>query len=52
MIARHRTHIINLRRDARVHTNATDVEVHDIQQLLHLIAALRALDAVNAVERV
>ncbi|MBJ6122628.1 RelA/SpoT family protein [Sphingomonas mollis] len=55
VIGQHRANIINLRldtRDARFHTNAIDVEVHDVQQLMRLIAALRALDAVNAVERV
>jgi (p)ppGpp synthase/HD superfamily hydrolase len=55
VIGQHRANIINLRldtRDSRFHTNAIDVEVHDVQQLMRLIAALRALDAVNAVERV
>jgi (p)ppGpp synthase/HD superfamily hydrolase len=55
VIGQHKANIINLRldtRDMRFHTNMIDVEVHDVQQLMRLIAALRALDAVNAVERI
>jgi RelA/SpoT family (p)ppGpp synthetase len=55
VIGQHKANIINLRldtRDIRFHTNMIDVEVHDVQQLMRLIAALRALDAVNAVERI
>ena len=51
----HKANIINLRldnRDSGFHTNTIDVEVHDVQQLMRLIAALRAADVVNAVERV
>jgi len=55
IIGAHRANIIALRLDTRdtiFHTNVIDVEVHDIHQLMRLIAALRAADAVNAVERV
>ena len=55
IIGQHKANIINLRldtRDTRFHTNAIDVEVHDLAQLLRLMAALRAADAVHAVERV
>jgi guanosine-3',5'-bis(diphosphate) 3'-pyrophosphohydrolase len=47
--------IVNLRldnRDTGFHTNTIDVEVHDAQHLMRVIGALRATDAVNAVERV
>ena len=55
LIGQHKANIIALRldtRDARFHTNAIDVEVHDLAQLLRLMAAPRAADAVAAVERV
>jgi RelA/SpoT family (p)ppGpp synthetase len=55
VIGAHKANIINLRldnRDTGFHTNTIDVEVHDLQQLIRLMAALRAADAVNAVERV
>jgi RelA/SpoT family (p)ppGpp synthetase len=55
VIGRHKANIINLRldnRDARFHTNTIDVEVHDAHQLMRLLAALRAAEAVNAAERV
>ena len=55
VIGQHRANIINLRldtRDARFDTNMIDVEVHDVQQLNRLLAALRALETVNAAERV
>ena len=54
VIGQHRANIINLRldtRDRRLHTNTIDVEVHDLAQLVRLIAALRATDAVHAVVR-
>jgi RelA/SpoT family (p)ppGpp synthetase len=54
-IGQHKANIINLRldtRDARFHSNMIDVEVHDVQQLMRLFAGLRALEVVNAVERV
>ena len=55
IIGQHRANIIALRldtRDTRFHTNAIDVEVHDRGQLLRLMSALRAADAVHSVERV
>ena len=55
IIGGHKANIINLRldtRDTNFHTNEIDVEVHDVQQLMRLMAALRAADAVNMVERV
>jgi len=38
-------------RDTGYHTNTIDVEVHDLHHLMRVIAALRAADAVSAVER-
>jgi guanosine-3',5'-bis(diphosphate) 3'-pyrophosphohydrolase len=55
VIGAHKANIINLRldnRDSSVHTNTIDVEVHDVHHLMRLLAALRATDVVNAVERV
>ncbi len=55
IIGQHKANIINLRldtRDTRFHTNTIDVEVHDRAQLMKLMSALRAADAVHAVERV
>ncbi len=55
IIGQHKANIINLRldtRDTRFHTNTIDVEVHDLAQLMRLMAALRAADAVHSVERV
>jgi RelA/SpoT family (p)ppGpp synthetase len=54
IIGQHKANIINLRldnRDAQFHTNTIDVEVHDATQLMRLLAALRAADAVNAADR-
>ncbi|WBH18237.1 RelA/SpoT family protein [Sphingomonas radiodurans] len=55
IIGQHKANIINLRldtRDTQFHSNIIDVEVHDAHQLMRLLAALRAADAVNAAERV
>ncbi|WP_375428056.1 RelA/SpoT family protein [uncultured Sphingomonas sp.] len=55
IMGRHGANIINLRLDARdalYHTNTIDVEVHDLHQLMRLLAALRAAEAVHAAERV
>ena len=55
IIGGHKANIINLRLDTRdksFHTNEIDVEVHDVQQLMRLMAGLRAADAVHTVERV
>ncbi|MES2054641.1 MAG: bifunctional (p)ppGpp synthetase/guanosine-3',5'-bis(diphosphate) 3'-pyrophosphohydrolase [Pseudomonadota bacterium] len=55
IIGAQKANIVNLRldnRDTGFHTNTIDVEVHDVQHLMRVIAALRAADAVSAVERV
>ncbi len=55
IIGAHKANIINLRLDTRdksFHTNEIDVEVHDAQQLMRLMAGLRAADAVHMVDRV
>jgi GTP diphosphokinase / guanosine-3',5'-bis(diphosphate) 3'-diphosphatase len=55
IIGQHKANIINLRLDARdalYHTNTMDLEVHDLAQLVRLLAALRAVDLVNTAERV
>ena len=54
VIGQHKANIVQLRldnRDTAFHTNTVDLEVHDVQQLMRLMAALRAADTVNAVER-
>ena len=55
IIGAQKANIVNLRldnRDTGFHTNTIDVEVHDVQHLMHVIGALRAADAVNGVTRV
>jgi guanosine-3',5'-bis(diphosphate) 3'-pyrophosphohydrolase len=55
IIGAQKANIVNMRldnRDTGFHTNTFDVEVHDTQHLMRLIAALRAADAVSGVERV
>lgn len=55
VIGGHKANIINLRldnRDTAFHTNTIDLEVRDAHHLQRLMAALRATDAVNVVERV
>ncbi len=55
IIGAQKANIVNLRldnRDTGFHTNTIDVEVHDVQHLMRVIAALRAADAVSTVERV
>jgi guanosine-3',5'-bis(diphosphate) 3'-pyrophosphohydrolase len=55
IIGAQKANIVNLRldnRDTGFHTNTIDLEVHDVQHLARVIAALRAADAVNGVERV
>ena len=55
VIGQHKANIVQLRldnRDTAFHTNTVELEVHDLPQLMRLMAALRAADAVNAVERV
>jgi RelA/SpoT family (p)ppGpp synthetase len=55
IIGAQRANIINLRldnRDTTFHTNTIDIEVHDVQHLMRVLAALRAADAVSKAERV
>ncbi|BCA59748.1 RelA/SpoT family protein [Sphingomonas sp. HMP6] len=55
IIGAQKANIVNLRldnRDTGFHTNTIDMEVHDVHHLMHVIGALRAADAVNAVTRV
>lgn len=55
IIGAQKANIVNMRldnRDTGIHTNTIDLEVHDVQHLSRVIAALRAADAVHAVERV
>ncbi|WP_267389407.1 bifunctional (p)ppGpp synthetase/guanosine-3',5'-bis(diphosphate) 3'-pyrophosphohydrolase [Sphingomonas sp. GC_Shp_3] len=55
IIGGQKANIVNMRldnRDSGFHTNTFDVEVHDTQHLMRLIAALRAADAVSGVERI
>ena len=50
----HKANILNLKlenRDASFHTFRTDLEVHDVQHLMRIIAALRAADVVSSAER-
>jgi GTP diphosphokinase / guanosine-3',5'-bis(diphosphate) 3'-diphosphatase len=51
----HKANILNLKlenRDAGFHTFRIDLEVHDVQHLMRIIAALRAADVVSSAERV
>lgn len=51
----HKANILNLRlenRDGAFHTFQVDLEVHDLQHLMRILAALRAADAVASAERV
>ncbi|PAX07247.1 RelA/SpoT family protein [Sphingomonas lenta] len=55
IIGQHGANITGMRMDSRdtlYHTNTIDVEVHDLHQLMRLLAALRAADAVHAAARV
>jgi (p)ppGpp synthase/HD superfamily hydrolase len=50
----HKSNILNLRltnRDGAFHTFQVDLEVHDLQHLVRILAALRAADAVASAER-
>jgi (p)ppGpp synthase/HD superfamily hydrolase len=54
IIGQHGANIIELRldnRDTLYHTNTIDVEVHDLHQLMRLLAGLRAADVVHAANR-
>jgi len=50
----HHANILNLKlenRDASFHSFRADLEVHDVQHLMRIIAALRAADVVSSAER-
>jgi RelA/SpoT family (p)ppGpp synthetase len=51
----HKSNILNLRltnRDGAFHTFQVDLEVHDLQHLVRILAALRAAEVVASAERV
>jgi GTP diphosphokinase / guanosine-3',5'-bis(diphosphate) 3'-diphosphatase len=55
IFGRHKANILNLRleaRDASFHTFKADLEVHDLQHLTRILAALRAVDAVSRADRI
>ncbi len=55
IFGRHKANILNLKleaRDASFHTFKADLEVHDLQHLTRILAALRAADAVSRADRV
>jgi RelA/SpoT family (p)ppGpp synthetase len=54
ILGAHHANIVNLslsHRDAAFHTYDVTIEVHDVQHLMKIIAALRAADAVSQAER-
>ncbi len=54
VLGSHKANIMNIRldaRDASFHTNVVDVEVHDRQHLMRILAGLRAADAIVQAER-
>jgi GTP diphosphokinase / guanosine-3',5'-bis(diphosphate) 3'-diphosphatase len=55
IFASHHANIINYRvenRDSEFHNNVVDLEVHDVQHLMKIVAALRATDVVVKAERI
>ncbi|SDB98887.1 (p)ppGpp synthetase, RelA/SpoT family [Sphingomonas sp. YR710] len=55
ILGAHKANIVNLslsHRDRSFHTNDVTIEVHDVQHLMKILAALRAADAISAAERV
>jgi GTP diphosphokinase / guanosine-3',5'-bis(diphosphate) 3'-diphosphatase len=55
IFGRHKANILNLKleaRDASFHTFRADLEVHDLQHLTRILAALRAVDAVSRADRI
>ena len=55
LLGQHKANILNIRfdtRDTTFHTNMIDLEVRDATQLMKLVGALRAADAVSSAERV
>jgi len=54
ILGAHHANIVNLslaHRDAAFHTYDVTIEVHDVQHLMKILAALRAADAVSQAER-
>lgn len=54
ILGAHQANIVNLslsHRDAAFHTYDVTIEVHDVQHLMKIVAALRAADAVSQAER-
>jgi guanosine-3',5'-bis(diphosphate) 3'-pyrophosphohydrolase len=55
ILGAHGANIVNMslsHRDAAFHTNLMDIEVHDVQHLMRILAALRAADVVASAERI
>lgn len=55
ILGAHKANILNIQlthRDTAFHTNQVDIEVHDLQHLMRIIAALRAADVISSAERV
>jgi RelA/SpoT family (p)ppGpp synthetase len=55
ILGAHQANIVNLalvHRDASFHTFQLAIEVHDVQHLMRILAALRAADAVSQAERI
>ena len=44
-------YLVQTARDGAFHTFLLDTEVHDVEHLMRLIAALRATDVVSSAER-
>ncbi|MET0374594.1 MAG: ACT domain-containing protein, partial [Rhizorhabdus sp.] len=54
ILGAHQANIVNLslsHRDTAFHTYDVTIEVHDVQHLMKIVAALRAADAVSQAER-
>ena len=54
ILGAHHANIVNLalsHRDAAFHTYDVTIEVHDVQHLMKILAALRAADAISQAER-
>jgi len=55
ILGAHKANILNIaltHRDTAFHTNQVDIEVHDVQHLMRILAALRAADVVSSAERI
>src|SRR5688572_32985757 len=54
ILGRHGANIVSMEqasRDGSFHTFHLDIEVHDVQHLMRILAALRAADVVSSAER-